>query len=265
MSTITKVTMKDSKKTIGEFLASTIKAVQKKDKNLFDRMKYTSTAYSKDENSVTKSDLFELAEEVMNLFATPVAAEEIKPKSETALKKSGTAKSNKAEEKTADEKKADKKSDKKTEKKSDPKASLNVEEYVTEFPETIERNGEVYERADDIKSLKAMYKEIEKGTDFVMANFYSKRMLIQKPYGGGLIPAPKDGFEDDLDIADVLYVADDGSVAYSISQETHCLYMYLANELTRYDEYGARFSNCMEYELYRVVKTNEDEEEDEDE
>lgn len=59
-----KLSAKSNKQELATILGANAKAVQKKDKGLFDRMAYASKMFKQDESKVTKKDLLDLVKEV---------------------------------------------------------------------------------------------------------------------------------------------------------------------------------------------------------
>ena len=273
--TTTMVTMKNSVEEIKNFLGQNAEAVKKADSNLFSRMEYTSKAMQKGEN-VTKKDLFDLAKDVMTLLATPAAAETVKPKSETALKKKGgTAKTTEQEAPETDEDEETEETTKETKKKStkgDSKKGqkkptqkeldevLVFSQYVKEFPEKYERDGVQYELARDITSMKDLYEAFEKGEQFVFAFVWTERQLLTFPYYEGVLPQPKK-FKDDLDLAAMMYISDELTISYAISTTTDAFYAIKPRDFTSYEPVAHRICDSMEYEIYRVVGGDEETEE----
>lgn len=244
-----KITTKTSKEEMVKFLVESAVAVKKVSKDVFDRLDYTVKAYKKDVSSVTRKDLVDLAKEVVTVLTpvTPVVAEaSLKPSLKKSEKTDKTEAPEKAEEVVKEEpKKADKKP--KGAKKS-PVVTVQAEEI--KFADKFELDGVTYELASDIKTIEDLHKVLENDEEIVFANYWTKKHLKQYDYFVGLVEAPTE-FKENLDLATVLYASDDGVIAYALSIYTEALYTYKPDNFEVVD--GVRYSNGMEYQIYRVV------------
>ena len=179
-----------------------------------------------------------------------------------------TTKATKISKKTADKTesktetaKAAKKSSKKgsavdlTETSSSAKAI----QFAVKFPETIEVEGEVFKIDHSVKTIE----DLAEGT-FEFAFWWTKKHLKQFPYFNDWLGHPK-SFPDDLDTAQLIYVSDEGKIAYAVSDATEALYKVLPEDLEEFE--GMRYSNSIEYQIYRKVEelTEDDEDDEEDE
>lgn len=108
-----KITTKTTKEQLKNFLGANVKAVQKKDKDLFDRIAYADKMAKKDDSKVQRKDLVDLAKEVIALLGSavvePALAQEtplapIEPQAENSVKKlaKGVSKKQKSMEETAE-------------------------------------------------------------------------------------------------------------------------------------------------------------------
>lgn len=276
-----KITTKTTKEQLKNFLGANATAVKKQDKNLFERMDYTSKAMKKDEASVTRKDLVDLAKEVISVLgdkvvelttpATPVVAENsVKKLAKGVSKKQEVAPASdekaseeeaEAEEPAKEEKKADttaKKSlggKKKTAPKKDGVTALDgtdksdkTVQMAKMFPATLTVGDETYELAQDIKTIEDLHKELENDADIIFAYYWTKRHLKQFPYFGGWLGQPKQ-FDNDLDLATCIYVSDENKVSYQISMYTEAVYTIIASDFAEED--GIRTAGGIEYQIYR--------------
>ena len=265
-----KITAKMTKEQLTKFLGVNAKAVQKADKDLFDRMGYTAKMLKADESKVTKKDLMDLAKEVLALLGakakepvlTPVvenSTKKLSPKKKDETKKAEPKKeedSSEEENSEESEKKHTKKSAKKTPKKTEEKVELvkgteNTTQFVKSFPKTIDIDGNKYELAEDIKDMNDLYEAYAKDEVLVFAYYWSKRHLRTFPYFEGLFGQPKE-FENDLDLATAIHVSDEKKVAYQVSMYTEAFYTILPENLEQID--GVRIASGIEFQIYRAVE-----------
>ena len=286
---MSKITVKSTKEQMTSYLNEVFKSVQKVNKNLADRIVYTAKAYKKDSASVMKKDLYDLCKEAMDCLvtpATPVVAEaSVKP---VASKKKVMKKAEKvAEEDITDEtpeetpeEETPKAPAKKTGKKAVTKKSAKKEEtpLVTETTPASKKEiplaklfKEVYttdnlgtlEIAHDIKTLDDIKKSYENEELLVFAMYWTPRHIKQFEYGRdlGFKHVPKK-FEDNVDLASLVFIGEVNDVAYAVSSETDRMYFFLESDLKEED--GLRFAGGVEYQIYRQtaepVETTEDEE-----
>ena len=295
-----KITTKTTKEQLKTFLGLNAKAVQTKDKDLFDRLVYADKMLKKDESKVQRADLVSLAKDVMKLLGdeckepksmkeTPTKTEvetPVEPKAENSVKKLAKGTSKKQEvkkeepekssegdktidetpvetktEEKADTKKSAKKSSlgkksKKDEPKKDGVTALEGSEKTVQiakhFPKTLDVGDTKYELASDIKTMDDLYKSlVENEEDIVLAFYWTKRHLKQFNYFGQYLGQPE-SFDNDLDLASVIYVSEERKVCYSVSQYTEAIYTTLAWEVPE-DEDGIRISTSIDYQIYRAV------------
>lgn len=278
-----KITAKTTKEQLKSILGANVKAVKEQDKDLFDRIAYADKMLKKDESKVSRKDLADLAKEVIALlgdkFVTPALAEEVQPVAENSVKKTGKGVAKKqeapaevpeesgesdetAQEEPAKTEKVDKKSAKKPlgkKAKKEPKEGVTVLEGTENqktvqmakmFPQTLEVGDKKYELAPDIKSMEDLYDAMTRDEEIVFAFYWTKRHLRQFPYYGGLLGQPK-SFDNDLDLATMIYVSEDKVVTYSVSMYTEALYATVPRDFEEED--GIRYNNGMEYQIYRAV------------
>lgn len=264
-------------------LALNSKLVAKTDKNLYDRMKYTSDAIKKGAK-VTRTDLADLLNDVKTVlgksFIDPAMAEEMKPapKVETpapAPKKESSLK--KTTKKEAPTTSALKEASKDLEKKEAPKKASAPKKATTEkvtpvepvsqrerplakyFPKTVVVEGETYECARKVTSMKDVRNLLNegKGDDLIFAFYWTKRHLKQFEYFDGIIKQPTE-FKDDLDLCGIVYVSDSDVVMYVVSMYTEAVYTVYPFEIPEEKE-GLRFSAGLEYQIYLKTETKKEE------
>lgn len=131
-----------------------------------------------------------------------------------------------------------------------PVRTVQTEELVLAkmFPKEIEVEGETYKVATNINSMEALKKAYEKGAEIVIAVYWTERHLKQFQYGIPEIHQDVKKFKDDLDLAQAIYLADDGKVLYAVSVYTDNCYTILGSEIPQYE--GLRFFNGAEYQIY---------------
>lgn len=131
-----------------------------------------------------------------------------------------------------------------------PVRTVQTEELVLAkmFPKEIEVEGETYKVATNINNMEALKKAYEKGAEVVIAVYWTERHLKQFQYGIPEIHQDVKKFKDDLDLAQTVYLADDGKVLYAVSVYTDNCYTILGSEIPQYE--GLRFFNGAEYQIY---------------
>lgn len=291
-----KITAKTTKEQLVKALGVNSKAVKEADKNLYDRLVYTSNAMKKDVKSVTKSDLVELVRDTIkslgDKFVEPALAEE---KTEIETKETKTEKKSPVKESSLKSKVKSKKSEKTKEvaKATEPEvASESAEETAKEeavetakntgvkkpakktqkgeavevleeskkqpqqrakkFPAKIDVQGETYEVATDITSMDKLYDAVNADEDILLAFYYPKRNIKQFGYFNNILGTPK-SFENDLDLASVLYVSEEKKVSYAISVYMEAPYTILPEDFEVVD--NVKISGCLEFDVYRKVES----------
>lgn len=246
-----KITAKTTKDTLVKVLQTNFKAVEALDKNVSDRIVYT-VNHSK---SATRKDVVDLVKEVMKLlgdkFIEPTTEVAEKPAKEEAPKVEEVKKP--AKEKKTPTAKAENsvkkpvKVEKKSEKKSDGATVLEqkVVQLAETFPKEIEVDGEKYVIDHSVKSIKDLL-----NGEFEFAFYWTKRHLKQFPYFNCWLGQPK-SFPNDLDTAQLIYVSDEGKVAYCVSDATEAPYTILPEDIEEVD--GIRFTSGLEYQIYKKV------------
>lgn len=276
---MSKITVKSTKEQMTSYLNEVFKSVKKANKNLADRIVYTSKAYKKDPASVMKKDLYDLCKEAMALNltpATPVVAEaSVKPstnrkvikkpddlveeKKETPSKapvKQEETPAKKVGKKKAVTKKSAKKEEpvvKSSEQKvKDPSKNYQPEVILAEqFKEKIvsETLGTL-EIAHDIKTIEDLKKSYENEEVIIFAFWWTPRHIRQFSYGEdfALTTVPK-AFKDDLDLGQLIYLGDVNPVIVVTSSEYDRPYILCEGDLEEFD--GIRFIKGCEYQIYR--------------
>lgn len=281
-----KITTKTKMDTLKQVLRdnfTAIKAVGSDDaKNLASTIKYASDH----EDKTTRKDLVDMVKETMKLLGDkfiepmPVAAETktettgetkskdkkspAQPKAENSVKKPVGKKTTKVEdsddesdeEEVAEPKTKVKKSAKKsTTKKVEGVTALESEtdspksvQLAKMFPETIEVDGETFKVDHTIKKIE----DLAEG-EFEFAFYWTKRHLRQFPYFNGSLGQPK-SFERDLDTAQLIYVSDEGKVAYCVSDATEAPYTVLPEDLEEVDGMRIGSVSSIEFQIYRKVE-----------
>lgn len=188
------------------------------------------------DKKLTKKELVALATLVSNLIEIETEKEKVansvKPKGgKNASKKEEAVKESANEEVT-------------------PVRTVQTEELVLAkmFPKEIEVEGETYKVATNINTMEALKKAYEKGAEVVIAVYWTERHLKQFQYGIPEIHQDVTKFKDDLDLAQTIYLADDGKVLYAVSVYTDNCYTILGSEIPQYE--GLRFFNGAEYQIY---------------
>lgn len=243
-----KITRNTTKETLKSYLGMNAAEVKKLDSNLYDRLNYASNQISKDEKSVTKKDLTDLAREVAKLLGNaeklpsgnplklvPVAENSVKPTAKTSGK---------------DQKKSSPKAQAQTQtQKPQEKAQQNMKsvEYAVSFPETLKVDNKEYTLNHKIKTIKDLRSVFEKGTEVMFAFYWTKKHLKQFEYAGGYFKNPG-SFPQDLDTAVCLYASDYDTVVYALSTATESLYQIMPDDFEEVE--GIRYCRGMEYQIY---------------
>ena len=256
-----------SKNQLANILSSNLGSIKNTSKNgkLKDRVSYAGVHDS------TKSDLLALVKEVAtalgsSLVIPALAEEKTATDKKSKLKKSGSSKSEnltKAPAKPSAKKTEPKEEPKKTETKkekpvSKTKKTPTLEEVLTmkhgvvllgEFPETVEFDDTEYEIAKDITSMKKLHKAIEEQRDILIAFYFPKRNLKQFGYFNDIL-GKVSSFENDLDLAQPLYISEEDKVAYVVSVYTEAFFFILPPDFTPVD--GVKIAGDIEFEIYEA-------------
>lgn len=279
---MSKITVKSTKEQMTSYLNEVFKSVQKANKNLAERIIYTSKVFKEDQSKVTKKDLYDLCKEAMALNltpATPVMAEaSVKPKKKVTKKAKpadeekaetpteepeetpaeNTEETPKAPAKASGKKKAvTKKSAKKEEEpivKSKGTLTKSKQEVALAemFKEKIESETlGTLEIAHDIKTMDDLKKSVDADELLVFAMYWTPRHIVQFGYTPyvDLKYRPTE-FKDDVDLATLVYIGENNPVAIAVSSEYDVPYIFTEKDLKEYSE-GLRLSNGCEYQIYR--------------
>ena len=252
-----KITTKTTKEQLTKFLGVNAKAVQKKDKDLFDRMVYSSDMMKKDQSKVTRKDLVDLAKEVIALLGNKCSEPAMTPVAESSVKKLN--KKTETKKDSSDEVKGEKKTTKKSAtKKQEKVVELNPVDnkksvqMAKAFPKTLEVGDNKYELAEDIKTMDDLYTALsDEEETVVFAYYWTKRHLKQYDYFNGYLGQPKE-FEKDLDLATAIHISDEKKVSYQLSMYTEAIYTILPEDLEEED--GIRIAGGIEFQIYRQVE-----------
>lgn len=276
----TTINAKATKKSLVEFIRASVDMV--KEENLLARIKYTIGALDKNEGDVSKSDLYELAKEIVSLFTpAPATVVENSPKPKLGKKKTAEApaeeKAEEVEENTeeeTEEEPAEEETPKKSKKIKTKKAeSVKVEstDGLTKkdlpmakiFPKEIEHEslGKLVACPDKYHTMKEIREAIEADTNLVFACYWTKRHIKEFAYGQSHeVPVPKSGFPYDLDTLQALYVCEGIDRIYALSTYTEAMFRFEEEDLKPTEceandgsKFMMRYSAGLEYEIYEMV------------
>lgn len=162
---------------------------------------------------------------------------------------------------TKEEVKEEVKEQKPTTKKTLAKKEKKEEETVELLPQLINSKSL---KADlvarpDLKTIQDIAKAFAEGTDFVIATYWTRRHLKQfaSSYDPmNINPNRPTAFENDLDLIEVTYAND--LVVTGVSLYSFVPQIFLPINFDRDEEYGLRFANGVEFEVYEVVENIEE-------
>ena len=291
-----RITSKTTKEQLRQFLGANAKAVQEKDKDLFEQMVYADNMEKKDPSKVKRQDLVDIAKSVIKLLGDAVVdavapkGAELQPVAEASVKKlpKGVSKkqevgkneknSNEPEKKapakatpkkptaqvakTSEEPVAEEKQETKpAAKKPAPAKKGNIQpktvDLASAFPKTLDTEDGHFELAEDIQSMEDLHTALGKDEEIMFAYYWTKRHLKQFPYFGDWVGHPAE-FKDDLDLCTTIYVSDEHKVAYQISMYTEAIYTILPTDFEVIE--GVRTAGGIEYQIYRKVEEPAEEE-----
>ena len=257
-----KITTKTTKEQLVKLIGANVKAIKEQDKDLFDRIAYTDKVMKQDSGKVTRKDLVDLAKETIKLLGEKLVVPTLEPQAENSVKKLHSKKdSSKASGETAEaqeEPKAEQEEPKKAEKKTankskkDDVTKSSKEEVVQKdvFPSEFTVEDMTLKIAHDITSMDDLYNAIEKEEKIYLAFYWTKAHLKKHPYSPGIVKAPKE-FPHDLDLTSTLYVSDNRTVAYFLSEYTEGCYSVIPEDFEEIN--GVRYAGFIEYQIYRAV------------
>ena len=281
----TTINAKTTKKGLIEFIRESVKTV--KEEGLLSRINYTLKGVDKNEADVAKSDLYDLAKEIMS-FMTPApqtVAVENSPKPKLGKKKvadetkTGATVDETVEEETeaeteevapAPEKKPTKKVAPKKEKKEP--AKVETADGLTKkdlpmariFPKEIDHEslGKLVACPDKYHSIKEIREAIEGDKNLIFACYWTKRHIKEFAYSQSYeVPVPKGGFPHDLDTLQALYVCEGIDRIYALSTYTEAMFRFIEEDLVPTEceandgsKFMMRYSAGLEFEIYEVVE-----------
>ena len=181
-----------------------------------------------------------------------VAAKATNAKAETEAPAEAPAEkpAKKLTKKAAKAEKTDAPATKKPAKVEKPKPAVATREIVSQFPAELDSQIGKLTLVHGIADIAELAKAVTEKT-IVFAGFWPKRFIRKFPYSS-IVKVPKE-FPNDLDLIQMLYVSDQGTVAYGVSIYTEAAFGFLPEELVEED--GIRTSNGMEYAIYEVTAT----------
>ena len=282
------ITGKSTKAELAQYIVQSMKQV--KDENLLSRISYTLKGVQKDEKSVAKSDLYELAKEIMGALTAPVVApapvenspkpapklgkkksapvpvedkpevkEEVKETAETELEKKAPAK------KTGAKAPVKKQKEQKPKVETADQLVKGTLPLAKIFPKEIDHEslGKLIACPDKYKTVQEIREALDNGTTLIFAAYWTKRHIKQMGYAQMFnVPVPKDGFPYDLDTLQALYVCEGIDRIYALSTYTEAMFEFMAEDLVRTEVEGndgskffMRYSAGMEFEIYEAVET----------
>lgn len=238
----------------------------------------TITASSTSKKETTKKETTKKAKPTKKSTPAPAdnknveveASPEVKVEEKKAPKKKAPAKKVKADEPKAEEKPKPKAKPKAKAVKETDKADLDdakgtmdlgtfnaiannklvkFKEYI--FPQAYECELGLLERRDNLKTLKDINEEIEKGADLVIMTYWTDQHLASCDYDPYEInkTLPK-SFKDDFDICQVVFSSE--KVLYAISLETEVMSTFPAKSFKHKKGTNYRVSSGMEFEVYEL-------------
>ena len=115
------------------------------------------------------------------------------------------------------------------------------------FPDTITIGEDAYIVDHSVTKMEDLFALFDKEVEIVLAFYWTKRHLKQFRYFNGWLGQPK-SFDNDLDLATVVYVSDKGRVAHAVSMYTEGMYTLLSTDIP--EDEGIRYSSGMEFQIY---------------
>lgn len=292
MAKIINITEKTTKqgfvKFLKEYLDSPIV-----DKNLSDRIKYALDMFSKDQTKVAKSDLFDLAKEVMQSMtpATPAPVEaSLKPKKsgakkpakveepaeeveetteeETAVTEEAPAEPEKKPGKKKSSLKKSGKDSKKAEVETLPAASnVGIDHLPSAkmFPAEIDHPelGKLIACTGAYTTYAEVLKALEEEKTLYFAVYWTKRHIREYGYSEAfLVNVPKEGFPLNLDILMAVLPCETMERVFAMSRITEALYRFEGAEFKPIEDidprsgekFQIRVTGGAEFEIYRPAE-----------
>lgn len=274
----TTINAKTTKKGLIDFIRESVKAIT--EENLASRIQYTLKGVEKNEAEVSKSDLYDLAKEIMGFIAPapqPVAMEN-SPKPKLGKKKSAepveeaeTEEVEADEEETEKEAPAPKKTVKKAASKKKDTPAVETTDGLTKkdlpmariFPKEIDHEslGKLVACPDKYHTVKEIREAIDSDKNLIFACYWTKRHIKEFAYGQTYeVPVPKGGFPYDLDTLQALYVCEGIDRIYALSTYTEAMFRFMEEDLVPTEceandgsKFMMRYSAGLEFEIYEVV------------
>ncbi|MBR2724117.1 MAG: hypothetical protein IKB72_01600 [Ruminococcus sp.] len=270
----TTINAKTTKKGLIDFIRESAKAIT--DGNLVSRIQYTLKGVDKNEADVSKSDLYDLAKEIMGFIAPapqPVAMEN-SPKPKLGKKKSAEPAEEVETEETEEpeeEAPAPKKTVKKAASKKKDAPAVETTEGLTKkdlpmariFPKEIDHEslGKLVACPDKYHTVKEIREAIDSDKNLIFACYWTKRHIKEFAYGQSYeVPVPKGGFPYDLDTLQALYVCEGIDRIYALSTYTEAMFRFMEEDLVPTEceandgsKFMMRYSAGLEFEIYEVV------------
>ena len=274
----TTINAKTTKKGLIDFIRESVKAIT--EENLASRIQYTLKGVEKNEAEVSKSDLYDLAKEIMGFIAPapqPVAMEN-SPKPKLGKKKSAEPVKEAETEVEADEEETEKEAPapKKTVKKAASKKKKDAPAVETTdgltkkdlpmariFPKEIDHEslGKLVACPDKYHTVQEIREAIDSDKNLIFACYWTKRHIKEFAYGQTYeVPVPKGGFPYDLDTLQALYVCEGIDRIYALSTYTEAMFRFMEEDLVPTEceandgsKFMMRYSAGLEFEIYEVV------------
>ena len=276
------INAKTTKKGLIEFIKESAKTVT--EEGLLSRIVYTLKGVDKNEAEVAKSDLYDLAKDIMSVIAPapqPVAVEN-SPKPKLGKKKvaepvAETADETEEEETEAETEEVAPAPEKKTKKvaskkeKAEPAKVIATEGLTKKdlpmariFPKEIDHEslGKLVACPDKYHSIQEVREAIEADKNLIFACYWTKRHIKEFAYAQSYeVPVPKGGFPHDLDTLQALYVCEGIDRIYALSTYTEAMFRFMEEDLVPTEceandgsKFMMRYSAGLEFEIYEVVE-----------
>ena len=264
----TTINAKTTKKGLIDFIRESVKAIT--EENLASRIQYTLKGVEKNEAEVSKSDLYDLAKEIMGFIAPapqPVAMEN-SPKPKLGKKKSAEPVE---EAETKKEAPAPKKTVKKAASKKKDAPAVETTDGLTKkdlpmariFPKEIDHEslGKLVACPDKYHTVKEIREAIDSDKNLIFACYWTKRHIKEFAYSQtNEVPVPKNGFPYDLDTLQALYVCEGIDRIYALSTYTEAMFRFIEEDLVPIEceandgsKFMMRYSAGLEFEIYEMV------------
>lgn len=277
------INAKTTKKGLIEFIKESVKTVT--EEGLLSRINYTLKGVEKNEGEVAKSDLYDLAKDILSVIAPapqPVAVEN-SPKPKLGKKKVAEPVAETTDETDEEETEAETEEvapapAKKPTKKVTPKkekaepAKVVATDGLTKkdlpmariFPKEIDHEslGKLVACPDKYHSIKEIREAIEGDKNLIFACYWTKRHIKEFAYSQSYeVPVPKGGFPHDLDTLQALYVCEGIDRIYALSTYTEAMFRFVEEDLVPTEceandgsKFMMRYSAGLEFEIYEVVE-----------